>query len=187
MLMAPAESESAEVDEGELVARAQEDDSTAFRELFDRFYPMIYSFCYRACLDQPGAQDVAQETFIKAARAMGTFRLGSSFKAWLYRIAANTARDWQRDKARQGRLSEIMAESRAESALAVQPDYSRVTEALHALPDDLRFGHRADLLRGNEPRRGGAGAGMRGNHHLRARVPRQAKAENLLSRKEAQS
>jgi len=137
--MAPQQTDITEVDEGELVTRAQKDDSAAFRELFDRFYPMIYSFCYRACLDQSGAQDIAQETFIKAARALGTFRLGSSFKAWLYSVATNATRDWQRAKARQDRVSEMMAETPPERTPTDQPDHSRLVEALQTLPDDLRL------------------------------------------------
>lgn len=121
------------------MARARGDDSEAFRELFNRFYPMIYSYCYRACLDRAGAQDIAQETFIKAARALETFRLGSSFKAWLYRIATNAAHDWRRDRVRQGKIAEIPKDCLPGGAPESQPDYSAVTAALEALPEDLRL------------------------------------------------
>lgn len=123
----------------ELVARAQAEDAEAFRQLFDHFYPMIYAFCYRSCLDQAQAQDIAQETFIKAARSLGVFRREASFKSWVYGIAANTIRDWLRERSRRNRLAEAMTEKFQENAAHREPDHSHVTEALRALPDDLRL------------------------------------------------
>jgi RNA polymerase sigma-70 factor (ECF subfamily) len=104
---------------------------------------MIYSYCYRNCLDQAAAQDIAQETFIKAARALATFRLGASFRSWLYRIATNTARDWQRSRARENRLAEQIAqnwseEAECEAAPATTEEHARVFEALQSLPNEWR-------------------------------------------------
>jgi len=137
--MAIQTSEPTETEEEELIIRAQRDDATAFREIFDRFYPMIHAFCYRSCLDQAQAQDLAQETFIKAARSLGTYRADASFKSWLYRIATNTTHDWLRQKMRQNRLTEAVAEQWTQDSMVCAPDHSRVTEALRALPDDLRL------------------------------------------------
>ena len=137
--MAVQSPEPIDTDEEKLISRAQRDDAEAFREIFDRFYPMIHAFCYRSCLDQTQAQDIAQETFIKAARSLGTYRGDASFKSWLYRIAANAAQDWLRQKLRQTRLANAVAEQWAENSADCEPDHSRVTEALRALPDDLRL------------------------------------------------
>jgi len=137
--MAVQTPEPTDTDEEELIIRAQRDDAEAFRELFDRFYPMIHAFCYRSCLDQAQAQDLAQETFIKAARSLGMYRGDSTFKAWLYRIAANTTHDWLRQKMRQNRLTEAVAEQWTQDPAVCEPDHSLVTEALRALPDDLRL------------------------------------------------
>lgn len=134
--LAPAQSE---ISEEELVARAQADDAAAFRELFDRFYPMIHAFCYRSCLDPAQAQDLAQETFIKVARSIDTYRGESSFKSWLYRIATNATRDWLRQKMRHERLAKAASESWVETTTCDEPDHARVAEALQALPDDLRL------------------------------------------------
>lgn len=129
-----------EADEEELITRAQADDGAAFREIFDRYYPMIHAFCYRACLDPAQAQDLAQETFIKIARSLGTYRRDSSFKSWIYRVATNTTRDWLRHKMRQDRLAEVLAEPWMEPAPHDgEPGSSRVAESLQALPDDLRL------------------------------------------------
>jgi len=134
-----AAAQSKKTDE-ELVALATQDNAGAFRELFDRYYKMIHSFCYRTCLDETHAQDIAQETFIKVARSLETFRGESSFKSWLYRIASNSVRDWLRQKIRQNRVDEKMAEYvQVEECTGNEPDHSRVTEALRALPEDLRM------------------------------------------------
>jgi RNA polymerase sigma-70 factor (ECF subfamily) len=100
---------------------------------------MIHAFCYRSCFDPAQAEDLAQETLIKVARSLGAYRGDASFKSWLYRIAANTTRDWLRQKVRQTRIAEVVAEQWAEDSAAAEPDHSRVTEALRALPDDLRL------------------------------------------------
>lgn len=132
--------ESGETDEIELISRAQEADAEAFREIFEHFYPMIHAFCYRSCLDQAQAQDLAQETFIKAARSLGSYRGDSPFKSWLYRIATNTTRDWLRQKVRQNRIEEMMREPWMEVAPHDgDPDHERVAGALQSLPDDLRL------------------------------------------------
>ena len=137
--MAVQPPELTDIEEEELIIRAQRDDAEAFRELFDRFYSMIHAFCYRSCLDQAQAQDLAQETFIKAARSLGKYRGDSTFKAWLYRIATNTTHDWLRQKMRQNRLAEAVAEQWTDNSMVCEPDHSRVTEALRALPNDLRL------------------------------------------------
>ena len=135
--LAPAQSENTEE---ELVARAQADDAGAFQELFDRYYPMINAFCYRTCLDQTQAQDLAQETFIKVARSLGTYRADASFRSWIYRIATNTAHDWLRQKMRQNRIVEVLQEPWMESAAEDgSENHLRVAEALQALPGDLRL------------------------------------------------
>lgn len=137
--MAAQRYEPKETDEDELISRAQRDEAAAFQELFERFYPMIHAFCYRICLDQAQAQDIAQETFIKAARSLHTYRRESAFKAWLYRIATNASRDWLRQKMRRNRLAEVIAEQWSEKSACVGPDHSRVAEALGALPEQLRL------------------------------------------------
>lgn len=120
----------------QLVRMAQGGDPAAFDEIFDRFHPMIYAFCYRACLNVTQAQDLAQETLIKVARHLGAFRWESSFKSWIYQIATNTTRDWLRKKAREDSLAEEVARQGPEETAS---DHSRLTEALGVLPDDLRL------------------------------------------------
>jgi RNA polymerase sigma-70 factor (ECF subfamily) len=79
--------------EQKLVIHAAAGNGDAFTELFNRYYPMIHAFAFRNMLESSDAEDIAQETFIKAARSIGGFRGDSSFKNWLYRIALNLCRD----------------------------------------------------------------------------------------------
>ena len=84
----------------------------AFTALFNRHYANIHAFAYRLCLCAAEAEDIAQETFIQAARSLGTFRREASFKNWLYTIASNRARDRLRQRQRRSRLdAALQAES----------------------------------------------------------------------------
>ena len=126
------------IDEGTTVQAAIAGEPGAFAELFHRHHPMIHAFAFRLCLDRTTAQDIAQETFIKAARAIGGYRAGTPFRHWLYRICANTARDWQRGEGRRRRLADA-AQLRAETDSAERPPaFDAAREALAALPAEQR-------------------------------------------------
>ena len=76
-----------------LVARAQAGDSRAFDALVLRYQHKLLKLIGRYVRDQDEAQDVAQESFLKAFRALPNFRGDSAFYTWLYRIAINTAKN----------------------------------------------------------------------------------------------
>ncbi len=127
-----------EGDESNLVRRAAEGDAEAFTRLFNRYYQMIYAYAFRLCLNRADAQEIAQETFVKAARLMVGMREHGAFKAWLYRVAHNAATDLSRAASRRQRLGgalEMHEKIRAEERPA---DSARVAEALDSLPDHLR-------------------------------------------------
>jgi RNA polymerase sigma-70 factor (ECF subfamily) len=77
-----------------LVERVQKGDKKAFDLLINKYQHRIISLVTRYVNDHAEAQDVAQEAFIKAYRAIGNFRGDSAFYTWLYRIAINTAKNW---------------------------------------------------------------------------------------------
>jgi RNA polymerase sigma-70 factor (ECF subfamily) len=77
-----------------LVERVQKGDKHAFDLLIRKYQHRIVSLVSRYVSDSSEAQDVAQEAFIKAYRAIGRFRGDSAFYTWLYRIAINTAKNW---------------------------------------------------------------------------------------------
>ena len=90
---------SEQLDEN-LVLRVQQGDKAAFDLLVIKYQHKIIQLVNRYVKDPSEAQDVAQETFIKAYRAVGDFRGDSAFYTWLYRIAINTAKNYLVSRAR---------------------------------------------------------------------------------------
>jgi RNA polymerase sigma-70 factor (ECF subfamily) len=80
---------SAPVDEDELVRDARQGNLTAYDELVKRYQERIYATLYHMTSNHEDANDLAQESFIKAFQALKSFKGGSSFYTWLYRIAVN--------------------------------------------------------------------------------------------------
>ena len=75
--------------EGDLVNRARKGDLQAYDELVRRYQERIYATIYHMTANHEDANDLAQESFIKAYQALKSFRGGSSFYTWIYRIAVN--------------------------------------------------------------------------------------------------
>ena len=84
----------------ELVARSMEGDAESFNQLVLRWERPIYALAYRVIGRDEDARDVAQETFLRAFRALPGFKGQAKFSSWLYRIALNLCRDWIRRKKR---------------------------------------------------------------------------------------
>jgi RNA polymerase sigma-70 factor, ECF subfamily len=85
-------------DDVQLVARSLKRDHEAFGQLIDRHAPAIVNLAYRMVGNRAEAEDLAQEAFLAAFKALSTFRADSKFSTWLYRIAANKCKDWLRAK-----------------------------------------------------------------------------------------
>jgi RNA polymerase sigma factor (sigma-70 family) len=80
---------SAPVEEMVLVNRARRGDLKAYDELVRRYQERIYATVYHMTANHEDANDLAQEAFVKAFQALKSFKGGSSFYTWLYRIAVN--------------------------------------------------------------------------------------------------
>ena len=76
-------------EEWALVRRAQREDTAAFDELVRRYQERIYATVYHMTSNHEDANDLTQESFIKAYRALKSFKGDSSFYTWVYRIAVN--------------------------------------------------------------------------------------------------
>jgi RNA polymerase sigma-70 factor, ECF subfamily len=76
--------------EGTLVQRAQRGDEQAFATLYQLHNKLVYSVCLRMTKDVAEAEDLTQEAFIQVFRNLNSFRGGSAFSTWLYRVAVNT-------------------------------------------------------------------------------------------------
>ncbi|CAG0927014.1 MAG: ECF RNA polymerase sigma-E factor [Rhodocyclaceae bacterium] len=141
-----------EVDQ-QLVVRAQHGDQQAFGLLVSKYQRKLARLLSRLIRDPAEVEDVAQETFIKAYRALGNFRGDSAFYTWLYRIGINTAKNYL---VSQGRRTPTSTEFNSEDAEGFEegdllrdintPErmlFSKeigetVNAAMEALPEDLR-------------------------------------------------
>jgi RNA polymerase sigma-70 factor (ECF subfamily) len=144
-----------DTDQG-LVARVQAGDRGAFDLLVAKYHRKVLRLISRLVRDPAEVEDIAQETFIKAYRALPQFRAESAFYTWLYRIAVNTAKNYlSASNRRPIPMSDLMrADDEDDSSMPsfepsvdVQtPDsvlLSReiaktVEQAMEALPADLR-------------------------------------------------
>jgi RNA polymerase sigma-70 factor (ECF subfamily) len=79
------------IEEADLVARLKAGDQSAYAELVERHSPTIYNVALRMMNDREEAEEVLQETFLSAFRAVGRFEGRSQLGTWLYRIAYNAA------------------------------------------------------------------------------------------------
>jgi RNA polymerase sigma-70 factor, ECF subfamily len=84
----------------ELVARSMGGDLDSFNQLVLRWERPIYALAYRVIGREEEARDVAQETFLRAFRALKGFKGQAKFSSWLYRITLNLCRDWIRRERR---------------------------------------------------------------------------------------
>ncbi len=79
------------VTDEELVRRSKEDDERAFGELVSRYEAKVYSLALRMVRNPEDAEDVLQDTFLRAYRGIKSFQGASTFSTWVYRITANSA------------------------------------------------------------------------------------------------
>ena len=139
--------------DAELVARVQRDDRQAFDLLVLKYQRKIMRLLSRMIRDPAEIEDVAQEAFIKAYRALPQFRGESAFYTWLYRIAINTARNWLAVNKRRPSNSlvhenedgetfdetdNLTDSSTPESELASRQIAQTVNKAIEDLPEELR-------------------------------------------------
>src|SRR5690606_6518283 len=139
--------------DAELVARVQRGDKRAFDMLVLKYQRKIMRLLSRMVRDPGDVEDVAKEAFIKAYRALPQFRGESAFYTWLYRIAINTARNWQAASARRpsapnvietedgetfSQIDNLTDISTPESLAASRQIVETVNAAINALPEELR-------------------------------------------------
>ncbi len=139
--------------DAQLVERVQRGDKRAFDLLVLKYQRKIMRLLSRMVRDPSEVEDVAQEAFIKAYRALPQFRGDSAFYTWLYRIAINTARNWQVANARRpstpnaietedgetfSQIDNLTDISTPESVMASRQIVDTVNGAINALPEDLR-------------------------------------------------
>jgi RNA polymerase sigma-70 factor, ECF subfamily len=124
-------------DEAELIAAARSGSTDAFEQLYRAHSARVYGLCLRLSENQADAQDATQETFIKAWRALGSFRGASAFSTWLHRIAFNETIGMKRRRKTEHQHLRLVdhGEEASDSAL---PEIERIERAVAALPDRAR-------------------------------------------------
>ena len=139
-----------------LVARTVAGDQAAFELLVIKYQRRVERLIGRMVRDVDLVEDIAQETFIRAYRALHQFRGDAQFYTWLYRIAVNTAKKFLLELKRDPTVTQAALQSNEdedetfharsepttdetpESLLAAKEIASAVNDALAALPDDLK-------------------------------------------------
>jgi len=137
----------------QLVERAHRGDKQAFGLLVEKYQRKLARLISRLVRDPGEVEDVTQEAFIKAYRALPSFRGDSAFYTWLYRIGINTAKNYLVAMGRRAPTStEVEAEeaegydggellreiSTPESLLLTKEIAGTVNQAIEALPEELR-------------------------------------------------
>lgn len=92
---------------GELIARARRGDEEAFRLIFERYTRPVISFIFYMVNQRELAEELAQETFLRAYRDMGSLRDEERLPAWLFGIARNVARESLRSRSREPQSVEM--------------------------------------------------------------------------------
>ena len=130
--------------DAELVLQTQKGSPAAFEELVRNHQRMIHSLTFRMTGSPADAEDLAQETFIRAYEQIGAFRGTAKFSTWLYRIAVNTCLNWKQSEARRFQMQTNCAEefsirqTHGENTPAENGACQQVQSALLKLPAKQR-------------------------------------------------
>ncbi|MBT5773435.1 MAG: sigma-70 family RNA polymerase sigma factor [Dehalococcoidia bacterium] len=124
-----------------LVARSKAGDADAFGAIYDRFQPEIVRYLTYRMRTAEGAEDLAQQVFLKAWQAIPRYEdRGVPFKAWLYRMAHNQMVDYFRTRRPTTDLEgvDLPEESEAEQRVLAQETHERLRDAMERLSEDHR-------------------------------------------------
>jgi RNA polymerase sigma-70 factor (ECF subfamily) len=128
-------------EEARLVARAREGDLAAYDTLVRRYQERVYATLYHMTANHEDAADLTQETFVKAFRALKSFKGHSSFFTWIYRIAVNKALNFLKQRRHRRFLSlndlDLRAENDPELVELVSEDTPRRGARLNELQERL--------------------------------------------------
>ncbi|OGC94686.1 MAG: hypothetical protein A2W25_15820 [candidate division Zixibacteria bacterium RBG_16_53_22] len=131
----------------ELVNKAQNGDSRAFEKLVEKYMKRIYYLAYRMTRNHDSADELAQESFVKAYQALGSFKPGYNFYTWIYRICVNLSINFLKKErhtvsADQLREIDLLPETTAGldqlERMIASEQASIVRKALDTLPPDQR-------------------------------------------------
>jgi RNA polymerase sigma-70 factor (ECF subfamily) len=140
-----------------LIAAYHQGDAAALRILVDRHLSAVSAFCYQLVLNRTQAEDLAQETFLKAIRSLTSYRGTAQFKTWLFAIAANLAKtsralQWRETTAAIEFDQLATSVEQAPEQTALQNELATEIEAaMHELPLPLRAAIVLLVVHGTSP------------------------------------
>ena len=143
----------AEVPEDVLVHRARRGDLKSYDELVKRYQERIYATIYHMTSNHEDANDLAQDSFIKAFQALGSFKGGSSFYTWLYRIAVNKTINFLKQRKNRMHMSLNDLDFNAEHDPDLMALISHKTPRRDAGLNELQEKLNAALMKLSEPHR----------------------------------
>jgi RNA polymerase sigma-70 factor (ECF subfamily) len=159
VILAPIPTER-EIDQ-QLVERAQHGDKLAFELLVIKYQRKLLRLIGRLVRDPAEAEDVTQDAFIKAYRALGSFRGDSAFYTWLYRIGVNTAKNFLMNQGRRMPSSigveeaeyyegnDLLQDVNTPEAELLSRELARtVNDSMEALPEELKTAIRLREIEG---------------------------------------
>ena len=148
-----ASDEPVEVLESELVQRSRNGDLTAYDELVKRYQQRIYATIYHMTSNHEDANDLAQDSFIKAFSALKSFKGGSTFYTWLYRIAVNKTINFLKQRKNRTHMSLNDLDFNAEHDPDLMALISHKTPRRDAGLTELQEKLNAALMKLSEPHR----------------------------------
>ena len=129
----------------ELIQIAQLGDTNAFGQLVVRHQRTVFNIAYRLTGNRQEAEDVAQDTFVKAYQALGRFDPQRPFAPWLYRIATNTALNWTKRRHPEATVNEEITIADAAPNPESQTIANETSERLRAAIAELSPNYRAAI------------------------------------------
>jgi len=126
-----------ELTDAAFVSKARAGDANAFRVLVERHSRSLFRLAFRMTGNQQDAEDVVQESFLRAYRQLGNFDERASFGTWMYRIASNCSLDWVRARKRRNDRMAPVDDENMEDPMAKLPSEDPTPERL-ALSSEVR-------------------------------------------------
>ena len=128
-----------DTDETELITRASRGDANAFEALVNDYYEVMFKMAYKWCGNRRDAEDITQESCIKLAKGIGSYKGDSKFTSWLYVLVINTAKDWYKSQNRHPEGTELLESIVIEDERSDEKLYAKqVLEEVNKLPETER-------------------------------------------------
>jgi RNA polymerase sigma-70 factor (ECF subfamily) len=126
----------------DLIVKAQSGDAYAFEALVNHYYETMFKIAFKFCGNRQNAEDITQESCIRLARGLHTYRHDATFTTWLYRLVLNTGKDYFRKNRRYKSADDeelIMEITKSEEPAADEQLFAKqVIAAVEKLPETER-------------------------------------------------